>query len=106
MLTLFQEIVSASPALAFTQSDARLLTAYVQSILLCQTAFDSAMASPVAVRDWERAARVMCDLARALRLTPHARTDPKVVARAIMRRDLGVDEETLAACRGWKAKAQ
>ena len=49
-LALFQEIVSASPALAFTQSDARLLTAYVQSILLCQTAFDSAMASPVAVR--------------------------------------------------------
>ena len=48
----------------------------------------------------------MGDLARALRLTPHARTDPKVVARAIMRRDLGVDVETLAACRGWKAKAQ
>ena len=111
-LQLFQEIVAASPPMAFVQSDARLLTAYVQSILLCNVAFDAAMASPDALRDWEKACRTMTNLARALRLAPRCRTDPKTLARShldlSLRETGGVTLEGLEAirdgARGWTCK--
>src|SRR5262245_22071250 len=110
---LFKEIVEASPAMHFAQSDAPLLKTYCQSIIVAGLAFQSALESPDRLSDWEKACPVMAMLARQLRLTPQARTDPKSLTRQIigtaMRETL--TPETLIALRdgtagrGWKVKA-
>jgi hypothetical protein len=58
-------------------ADAPLLGVYVQALLLSRR-----LGRDVGrLADWERATRAAAMLARSLRLTPQARTDPKTVGR-------------------------
>ena len=102
---LFERIVKQCAPMHFTEADSPLLVSYVQSIVLADMAYETALASPDNLPAWERCVKTMATLSVKLRLNPHSRVDPKTLARSIMRRDLGVDQETLARCRGWNPKA-
>ena len=109
--TLFKTIVGACHPLHFAQSDAPLLRAYVQACILGELAFESAQASPSALGDWEKCCRTIAMLSVKLRLSPHSRSDPKTIMRAIAGqslREAGVSLESLAAIRagerGWAVK--
>ena len=66
----------------FVKTDAQLLGAYVQACFLTSLAYESALASPSHMGNWEKATKAMVNLARQLRLSPQQRTDPKTLARA------------------------
>jgi hypothetical protein len=78
---LFAELIAVSPAQQFAPSDAPLLAAYVQAIVLGRGAFKKAATDPQQLHVWEKATRVAGTLATRLRLSPHSRTDPKVITR-------------------------
>jgi hypothetical protein len=58
-----------------------LLAAYCQATLLAQGAIKKVARDPRAVATWEKAVRCQTSLARALRLSPQARTDPRTLGR-------------------------
>jgi hypothetical protein len=49
--------------------------------MLARDAAKTAAGDPRALATWEKATRAQTMLARALRLTPQARVDPKVIGR-------------------------
>jgi hypothetical protein len=67
-----QLIVQCSPD-HFARSDAPLIVAYVQAVLLSRKAFNQASKDAAALPTWERAAKTMATLATKLRLCPHSR---------------------------------
>lgn len=83
-LDLFERIVADCSPDHFRPSDAPLLQAYVQAVLLSRWAF-SASANPEdtdkVLPIWDKATKQMASLATKLRLCPHSRTDPKTLAR-------------------------
>jgi phage terminase small subunit len=109
---LFHSIVQAASPQHFTRNDAQLLGAYCQACQLVAQSYASAIEKPDYVRDWEKAVRVMINLARQLRLTTRSRVDPKSLTRELTGRSYhqtGVSLEGLDAARegsgrGWKAK--
>lgn len=78
---LFRQVIAECAADHFTASDAPLLVAYVQSVLLSRWAFKELGEDRENYRVWQQAARTMATLATKLRLCPHSRTDPKTIAR-------------------------
>ena len=78
---LFAEIVAACPVRQFVATDALLLASFVQATMLARDAARTAAGDPRALATWEKATRAQTMLARALRLTPQARVDPKVIGR-------------------------
>ena len=80
---LFRKIVEDCHPLHFAQSDAPLLRSYCQAIILGDLAFEAAQQSPDALGDWEKCCRTMAARSVKLRLSPHSRSDPKTVMRAI-----------------------
>jgi hypothetical protein len=96
---LFNELVADCPPMQFTQSDSRLLLAYVQSCLLAKAAFRRAEEDDRALGLWEKCIRAQTTLALRLRLCPSARVDPKTLARAHDGRQLrqygGASRETI-----------
>src|SRR5262249_24556472 len=74
---LFKEIVEAAPAMHFCQSDAPLLRSYCQAVILSSLAYEAAMESPNAIKDWQLCTKTVAMLATKLRLTVQARVDPK-----------------------------
>ena len=78
---LFQKLVVQCPSEQFTASDAPLLVAYVQAVLLSRWAFKEAVEDSSALPTWERACKTMAVLATKLRLCPHSRADAKTIAR-------------------------
>src|SRR5262249_45340490 len=79
--TLFNQIVQDCPPTHFQKSDAPLLTAYVQSILLSQHAIKRAAKDPLALATWEKSTRMHATLDTRLRLAPQSRVDPKTLQR-------------------------
>lgn len=73
----FIELVASTDAKHFIASDVPLLVTYIQSIVLVRDA-----ARKKDAQSFEKLSRVSAMLATRLRLSPHARTDPKVIARA------------------------
>jgi hypothetical protein len=73
---LFQTIVAQCAPSHFVASDAPLIGAYVQAILLSRWAVKEGD-----LATWERASKVMATMATKLRLCPHSRTDPKTITR-------------------------
>jgi len=78
---LFTEIVASCPAEQFVASDALLLAAYVQAVLLAQGAIKEAARDPRALAVWEKTTRAQTALATKLRLSPQARADPRTLGR-------------------------
>ncbi len=78
---LFVATVSACSADHFVQSDANLLVAYCQAVLLTRWAFKQLGEDAAAFSTWQQAARTMAMLATKLRLCPHSRSDPKTITR-------------------------
>ena len=78
---LFQKLVVQCPSEQFTASDAPLLVAYVQAVLLSRWAFKEAVEDSGALPTWERACKTMAVLATKLRLCPHSRADAKTITR-------------------------
>jgi hypothetical protein len=78
---LFQKLVAQCPPAQFSPSDAPLLVAYVQAVLLSRWAFKEAAEDSALLPTWERACKTMAVLATKLRLCPHSRADPKTVGR-------------------------
>src|SRR5262245_34293799 len=74
---LFREIVASCPPSHFVASDQRLLAVYCSALLISQRAAQD----PSQMQAWERATRLVAQLATKLRLCPSARSDPKTVAR-------------------------
>ena len=110
--SLFHAIVRQAGPLSFVRTDAQLLAAYVQACCLTALAYESALASPSHMCNWQRATKVMMALAGKLRLCPSARVDPKTLSRAYAGRNYTArpDQEMIAAAkagttgRGWKAR--
>ena len=65
----------------FVPSDAPLLAAYAQAILLARKLSMSAVKKPDSgvIANWERVHRVMGKFATRLRLAPQSRGDPKTI---------------------------
>lgn len=82
---LFRTIVSQCAADHFVASDAPLLLAYVQAVLLSRWTFQQIQEGGIGVQVWQQAARTMATLATKLRLCPHSRTDPKTITRHLPR---------------------
>ena len=81
---LFRSIVTQCAPDHFAESDAPLLTSFVQSTILSRKAakaLTSGDASALPV--WDRATRMQATLATRLRLAPQSRADPKTVARRL-----------------------
>jgi len=78
---LFGQLITQCSPDHFTRSDAPMLVAYVQAILLSRKAFKAACKDAAALPTWERAAKTMAVLATKLRLCPHSRADAKTVGR-------------------------
>jgi hypothetical protein len=74
---VFEALIAASDPRHFRRSDVPLLVAYVQSVLLSH----KLGRDPRNIKAWETATRTMVALSTKLRLNPHTRTDPKVIAR-------------------------
>ena len=70
---LFEEIVRQAAPSHITRNDAPLLGCYCQAYSLVGHAHAAAMDSPDNVPAWEKAVRVMINLARQLRLTTRSR---------------------------------
>ena len=58
-----------------------MLLADVQAALLSRKAYAQACEDAAALPTWERAVKSLALLSSKLRLNPHARSDPKTVAR-------------------------
>jgi hypothetical protein len=78
---LFIEVVAACPPRQFVQTDVHLLASFVQATLLARSAVKKAAKDQRMLATWEKATRTQTALARALRLTPQSRVDPKVIGR-------------------------
>jgi hypothetical protein len=78
---LFADVVTNCPVRQFVQTDPPLIASYVQATALAQAAVRKAASDPRALGVWTQAVRAQAMLARALRLTPQARIDPKVAGR-------------------------
>jgi hypothetical protein len=100
---LFSKIVSDCHPLHFHQGDALLLRSFVQACLLAELAFENAMESPEAIKDWQACTKTVASLALRLRLAPSARTDPRTLLRSILNRP-DLSEQEMAAVRGWKSR--
>ena len=74
---LFEQLVHTTSPSHFRASDASLLVAFVQAILLSRKLGRDLSK----VAEWEKATRTMASLATRLRLTPQSRSDPKTIAR-------------------------
>jgi hypothetical protein len=74
---VFEAIIASCDARHFQESDVPLLVSYTQATLLAH----KLGRTPSRIREWEVACRTALALARSLRLCPHSRTDPKVIAR-------------------------
>ena len=88
---LFQEIVHTMPPEHFRSCDVPLLTRFVEATAMCERAGREMEESggPVAegaINPWfsiqQRSAKMVSVIATRLRMTPHARRDPKTVGRA------------------------
>jgi hypothetical protein len=75
---VFRQTVAACAADHFTASDAPLLVAYCQAVLLVRSTFKDI---EVQFHTWQQAARTLAMLATKLRLCPHSRSDPKTITR-------------------------
>jgi hypothetical protein len=78
---IFRAIVSGAPASQFCIADTPLLVAYVQAIRISRASADD----PALLPQWERATRIIGQLAPKLRLSPSSRLDRKTAGRAIDR---------------------
>jgi hypothetical protein len=74
---LFEQLIAAADPRHFRESDSPLLVSLVQATLMAH----KLGRDPSKVAEWEKATRVQAMLATKLRMTPQARTDPKVIAR-------------------------
>jgi hypothetical protein len=73
---LFLELVNGCDPRHFVKSDIPLMVSFVQATILSRRT-----ANPSMVGIWEKATRVQAMLATRLRLSPQARTDPKITGR-------------------------
>ena len=78
---LFRQVVATCAADHFTASDAPMLVAYCQAVLLSRWAFKEVEASGMQFQVWQQAARTLATLATKLRLCPHSRSDPQTITR-------------------------
>jgi hypothetical protein len=78
---IFIEVVASSPSKQFVQTDVLLLASLCQATVLARSTARKAGRDSRALATWEKATRTQTMLARALRLTPQARVDPKVIGR-------------------------
>jgi hypothetical protein len=110
---LFESIVQTSSPSHFVRSDAHLLGAYCQACCLTALAYESALASPSHLGNWEKAVKTMVTLGRQLRLAPLGRVDPKTLTRQLTGRSYNSypDLERIAEARAgtgpsrdWKAR--
>jgi len=85
---LFRDIVAKCAADHFVPSDAPMLVAYCQAVLLTRGAFKMLDDSGMGFQQWQSAAKTMATLATKLRLCPHSRSDPKTITRHS--RELGI----------------
>jgi hypothetical protein len=79
--SLFREVVASCSIDHFVQSDVAIVISYVQATLFVRRAAKALASDAGLVATWERAIRTQTLLARACRLTPQSRSDPKTVAR-------------------------
>jgi phage terminase small subunit len=78
---LFRQVIAQCAADHFTPSDAPLLVAYCQAVILGRSAFTQLSEGGGGFQVWQQAARTLAMLATKLRLCPHSRSDPKTVGR-------------------------
>ena len=78
---LFRQVVASCAADHFTASDAPMVVAYVQAVLLSRFAFKQVSEDGAAFQIWQQSARTLATLATKLRLCPHSRSDPKTITR-------------------------
>ena len=74
---LFRQIVVNCARDHFLPHDVPLLVRYVEASVKARRLSKD----PSDQKAWEQAAKIQTTLATRLRITPHSRTDPKVVAR-------------------------
>jgi hypothetical protein len=74
----FTALVNACDPRHFVEGDLPLLVSFVQATLMARMLAKDASK----VSQWDKAVRAQMARARALRLTPQSRTDPKTLARA------------------------
>jgi hypothetical protein len=82
---LFTDLVAATNAKHFTESDSPLLVSYVQATLLSRRAIKKAGRDARALSTWEKACRMQAVIATKLRLAPQSRIDRKAVTRHMPR---------------------
>jgi phage terminase small subunit len=80
---LFRELVEACHVDHFVKSDIPLIVSYASATLMSHRLFKAAQknGNEDAIKAWERVCRTQTMLARALRLAPQSRDNPKTVAR-------------------------
>ena len=77
----FTELVASCPAAQFKPGDLALLISFVQATLVARGSVKRAARDPKQLTVWQTAVRLQATLATRLRLSPQARTDPRVIAR-------------------------
>jgi hypothetical protein len=96
---VFDEIAAQVPHLV--PSDARLLASYAAACVFVERARELADSDAGEFPTWVNAVKTQTSLARTLRLTPQARSDPKTVTRHLFghefRPGVGASRETLDA---------
>jgi phage terminase small subunit len=78
---IFRETVASCDAQHFRKADIPLLVSYATATNLARCYASKLGVDATALRAWTEATKLQLSLARALRLTPSSRTDPKTIGR-------------------------
>src|SRR5262245_45007785 len=79
----FKQLVASLPASHFAPSDAPLLGVYCTVLTVSCRSAAGIGKDPAALATWEKATRLVAQLAPKLRLCPSSRADAKTVARRV-----------------------
>ena len=78
---IFRDVVMSCPASQFAAADVHLLVAFAQAVQISRRS----AGDPALIQQWERATKLVAQLATKLRLSPSSRLDRKTAGRAIDR---------------------